>query len=88
MTDLIIVLVIIIAIVIYIVMNEYKKEPFYYFMPPSNCMETAFGKTNCYPPPIVPFYTGDLFYPMYPHYYPYYPAPAYLPPKKLVLAKK
>lgn len=82
--DLIITTTIIIVIVTIMVMNEYRKEGFYYYMPPSNCMENVFGKTNCFPPYSIPFYTGDLFYPLYPMYYPYIPQPSYVPKTALL----
>lgn len=52
-----------ILILIYKSMPNLKKENFYYFHPPSNCMENVFGKTNCYPPYYFPFYSGDFHYP-------------------------
>ncbi|QKF93497.1 hypothetical protein QKU48_gp0039 [Fadolivirus algeromassiliense] len=53
-----------------ILMLAYRSriENFYYFMPPSNCMENVFGNMNCYPPYYLPFYTGDYSYP-YPLFY-------------------
>ena len=82
--DLIVVTIIIISIVVIVGINEYRKEGFYYYMSPSNCMENVFGKTNCFPPYVMPFYTGDLFYPLYPSYYPYQPQPSYVPKEVLL----
>lgn len=63
-------LIIFTVILALILLTAYKskKENFYYFMPPSNCMETVFGNTKCYPPFYFPFYSADYFYP-YPLFY-------------------
>jgi hypothetical protein len=71
---------------VYFINSKEMREHFYYYMPPSNCMENIFGKTNCYPSPYIPFYVGEYEYPRYPSYYPYEPQPSYLP--KDVLLKK
>jgi len=82
----IVMIIIIIVTIVIIGINKCNIEGFYYYMPPSNCMENIFGNTNCYPPYAIPFYTGDYFYPLYPMYYPYQPAPSYVP-KEVLLNK-
>ena len=82
----IIMITIIIVTIIIIVINKCNREGFYYYMPPSNCMENVFGNTNCYPQYTLPFYSGYKYYPLYVSYYPYEPSPSYVP-KEVLLNK-
>lgn len=36
------------------------KEGFYYYYPPSNCMQNVFGNINCFPPFYFPFYFNSF----------------------------
>jgi hypothetical protein len=49
---------IVIALIIFMSYNKQIKEAFYSYYPPSNCMETVFGKLVCYPPYYFPFYSS------------------------------
>ncbi len=62
--------IILVAVLMLLYKSMHKpKENFYYFYPPSNCMENVFGKTNCYPPFYFPFYSGGDYHYPYPFYY-------------------
>lgn len=53
------------ALVVILMINNYRKESFYQYIPPSNCMETTFGNIRCYPPFMTPFYNSEYYYPFY-----------------------
>ena len=56
-----IIFLVVAAILIFILFGKKIREGFYHYYAPSNCMETVFGNTVCYPPYYFPFFTGTWF---------------------------